>query len=80
LELTHLSRQEVGRGATLQLRANSTEATMRPTDPTSEHFIHAEKLRQLRQQLAKTTDQLQRKEIARQIEEIEEGSNNQFQP
>ena len=55
-------------------------ATMRPTDPTSEHFIHAEKLRQLRQQLAKTTDQLQRKEIARQIEEIEEGSNNQFQP
>ena len=53
---------------------------MRPTDPTSEHFIHAEKLRQLRQQLAETTDQLQRKEIARQIEEIEEGSNNQFQP
>ena len=53
---------------------------MRPTDPTSEHFIRAEKLRQLRQQLAETTDQVQRKEIVRQIEEIEEGSNNQFHP
>ena len=52
---------------------------MRPTDPSGDHFIRAEKFRQLRQQLAETTDQLQRKEIARQIEEIEEGSNDQFQ-
>ena len=45
---------------------------MRPVNPTSEHFIHAEKLRNLRQQLAETTDQLRREEILRQIEEIEE--------
>jgi len=41
-------------------------------DPTSEHFIHAERLRHLRQQLSETSDELQRKEILRQIEEIEE--------
>jgi len=41
-------------------------------NPTSEHFIHAEKLRQLRQQLVKTTDPLKQKEILRQIEEIDE--------
>jgi len=41
-------------------------------NPTGEHFIHAEKLRQLRQQLAKTTDPLMQKEILRQIEEIDE--------
>jgi hypothetical protein len=45
---------------------------MCPANPTSEHFIHAEKLRQLRQQLSKTSDELQQKEILRQIEEIEE--------
>ena len=57
----------------MQLRANnSTEATMCPADPTSEHFIHAEKLRQLRQRLPETSDELQRKEILRQIGEIEE--------
>jgi len=49
-------------------------------DPTSEHFIHAEKLRQLRQQLVETTDQLQRKEILKQIEEIDEQLKNQFKP
>jgi len=54
-------------------------ATMRPTDPTSEHF-RAQKLQQLRQQLAETTDHLQRKEILRQIEEIEEESENKFKP
>ena len=43
-----------------------------PMDPTSEHFIHAERLRHLRQQLSETSDELQRKEILRQIEEIEE--------
>ena len=59
--------------AVLVLRANnSTEATMCPMDPTSEHFIHAEKLRQLRKQLSETSDELQRKEILNQIREIEE--------
>jgi hypothetical protein len=53
---------------------------MRPMDPTSEHFIHAEKLRQLRQQLVETTDHLQRKEILRQIEEIDEELKNQVKP
>ena len=51
---------------------------MRPVNPTSEHFIHAEKLRNLRQQLAETTDQLLREEILRQIEEIEEETKSQF--
>jgi len=41
-------------------------------DPTSEHFIHAERLRQLRQQLSETSDELTRKEILSQIREIEE--------
>jgi hypothetical protein len=45
---------------------------MCPADPTSEHFIHAEKLRQLRQQLSETSDELQRKELLSQIREIEE--------
>ena len=45
---------------------------MYPANPTSEHFIHAEKLRQLRQQLAETTDPLKQKEIMRQIEDIDE--------
>ena len=59
---------------------HSTEEMMRPTDPTSEHFIHAEKLRQLRRQLTGTTDHLQRDEILRQIDEIEEEFKNQFKP
>jgi hypothetical protein len=50
---------------------------MSPPDPTSEHFIYAEKLRHLRQQL---TDHLQREEILRQIEEIEEESKYKFKP
>ncbi len=41
-------------------------------DPTSQHFIYAEKLRNLRQQLSDATDELQRKQILRQIEEIDE--------
>ena len=45
---------------------------MCPMDPTSEHFIHAEKLRQLRQQLSKTSDELKRKQILSKIREIEE--------
>jgi hypothetical protein len=53
---------------------------MCPTNPSSEHFIHAEKLRQLRQQLVETTDQLQRKEILMQIEEIDEELKNQVKP
>ena len=46
---------------------------MRPTDPTSEHFSQAEKLRQLRLQLAQTTDEPQRHVILRQIEELRGG-------
>ena len=45
---------------------------MSPASPTSEHFIHAEKLRQLRQQLVETNDPAKQKEILRQIEEIDE--------
>ena len=41
-------------------------------NPNSEHFIYAEELGQLRQRLTETFDELQRKEILRQIEEIEE--------
>lgn len=55
-------------------------ATMRPTNPTSEHFIHAEKLRDLRLQLAETADHLRREEILRQIEEIEEELKDPFKP
>lgn len=51
---------------------------MSTADPTSEHFIHAEKLRRLRQQLTETIDHARRVEIVRQIEEIEEESNNKF--
>jgi hypothetical protein len=51
---------------------------MRPTDPASEHFSQAEKLRQLRLQLAETTDEPQRHIILRQIEELEERSKNQL--
>jgi hypothetical protein len=45
---------------------------MQPTNPTSEHFIHAEKLRDLRLLLAETSDHLRQEEILRQIADIEE--------
>ena len=51
---------------------------MRPTDPASEHFNQAEKLRQLRLQLAATTDEPQRHVILRQIEELEDESRNRL--
>ena len=50
------------------------EATMGPTNPASERFSQAEKLRQLRLQLAETTDEPRRHVILRQIEELEEES------
>ena len=53
---------------------------MSPTNATSEHFIHAEKLRQLRQQLTETIDQSRREEILRQIDEIEEDLNGKIKP
>jgi hypothetical protein len=75
----HLSRQEAGRSAALRIGTNDfTEATMSAIDPTSEHFVYAEKLRRLRQQLTETIDHLQREEILRQIEEIEEGLKNKY--
>jgi hypothetical protein len=49
---------------------------MRTTNPTSEHFIYAEKLRDLRLQLADTADHSRREEILRQIEEIEDESKD----
>jgi hypothetical protein len=41
-------------------------------DPNSEHFIHAEKQRRLRQQLSETSDESRQKEILSQIREIED--------
>ena len=43
---------------------------MCPADTIREH-IYAEKLRQLRQQLSETFDEVERSEILRQIEEVE---------
>lgn len=51
---------------------------MRPTDPMSEHFSHAEKLRGLRLQLAQTADEPKRHVILRQIENLEEESKNEL--
>jgi hypothetical protein len=45
---------------------------MSAIDQISEHFIYAEKLRQLRQQLMETIDHSRRAQILRQVEEIEE--------
>jgi len=53
---------------------------MSTIDPTGEHFMRAEKLRQLRQKLAGETDILQREELLKQIEEIEEQSKSQLKP
>jgi hypothetical protein len=53
---------------------------MRPMNPTSEHFIYVEKLRDLRLQLAETDENLRRDVILRQIEEIEDELKNQFKP
>ena len=47
---------------------------MSPIDPTGEHFILAEKLRLLRLKLVGETEVLQREELMKQIEEIEEQS------
>jgi hypothetical protein len=43
---------------------------MCPADTIREH-IYAEKLRQLRQQLSETFDEVERSEILRQVEEVE---------
>jgi hypothetical protein len=51
---------------------------MNPMDPTSEHFGQAQKLRELRLQLAAATDEPQRHIILRQIEELEEQAKQQF--
>ncbi|MGB8614412.1 MAG: hypothetical protein WCD60_22710, partial [Pseudolabrys sp.] len=45
-------------------------AMMCPADTIREH-IYAEKLRQLRQQLSETFDEVERSEILRQVEEVE---------
>jgi hypothetical protein len=47
-------------------------------DHISEHFIYAEKLRRIRQQLMETIDHSRRREILRQIEEIEEDLKNKY--
>ena len=51
---------------------------MSPMDPAGEHFIQAEKLRELRLKLAETSDEPQRHIILRQIEELEEQSKHQL--
>ncbi len=51
---------------------------MSPTETPIEHFTQAEKLRQLRLQLAETTDEPQRHLILRQIEDLEEQSKAQL--
>jgi len=51
---------------------------MYPTDQASEHFVQAEKLRQLRLKLAAMSDEPQRHIILRQIEELEEQSKSQL--
>ena len=51
---------------------------MSPTDLTRVRFGQAEKLRQLRLQLSKTTDEPQRHLILRQIEELEEEAKSQL--
>ena len=53
---------------------------MSPTDLTRERSGQAEKLHQLRLQLAKTTDEPQRHLILRQIEELEEEAKIQSKP
>jgi hypothetical protein len=53
---------------------------MSTIDPTGEHFMRAEKLRQLRQKLAGEIDILRREELLKQIEEIEEQSKSQLKP
>jgi hypothetical protein len=47
---------------------------MCPTDLINQYFSHAEKMRQLRLQLAETTDELERQKRLKQIEELEEAS------
>ena len=46
------------------------------TAATTEHLSQAEKLRKLRMQLAKTTDEQKRHIILRQIEALEEESKS----
>lgn len=53
---------------------------MSPIDPTGEHFILAEKLRLLRLKLVGETEVLQREELLKQIEEIEEQSKTHLKP
>jgi len=54
------------------------EAAMGLTTATSEHSSHAEKIRQLRLQLAETADEQKRHKILRQIEALEEESKSQL--
>ena len=51
---------------------------MSPMNPANEHFIQAEKLRELRLKLAATSDEPQRHIILRQIEELEEQSKSRL--
>ena len=51
---------------------------MSAMNSTREQFGQAEKLRQLRLQLAKTTDEPQRHLILRQIEELEDAAKSQL--
>jgi hypothetical protein len=48
------------------------EVGMTEIDPTEAHFTYVEKLRQLRQELARETDLARRHELLKQIDELEE--------
>lgn len=45
---------------------------MTPVDQAGEHFIQAEKIRDLRLKLAETNDEAERHVILRKIEELED--------
>lgn len=48
------------------------EVMMTGVDPTDAHFTYVQKLRQLRQELARETDLARRHELLKQIDELEE--------
>ena len=49
---------------------------MCPTDLINQYFSQAETVRRLRLQLAKTTDEQERRRILKQIEELEEATKH----
>ena len=52
---------------------------MPPMDQASEHFIQADKIRELRVKLAETQDEAERHVILRKIEELEDQAKARHQ-